>query len=108
MSYERKREVARAATFSINGEQTFAGWTFDQTWNGWAVPYFTEEVAEQVTAWLRAGGSRVQWINGRTIEVDDGQPEPALFGRVVIQTAEGPKAAWCIGGGEWVWDEVEA
>jgi hypothetical protein len=40
----------RATTFTIEvyGDVRFQGFTQDETWNGWACPYFTFEQAQRI------------------------------------------------------------
>ena len=40
----------RKTKFNIdNNENIYEGYTYGDTWNGWACPYFTKEVADQMT-----------------------------------------------------------
>lgn len=39
---------AKKKTFCINDGKGYEGYTFCDLWNGWEMPYFTKEVAEQI------------------------------------------------------------
>lgn len=44
----------REGRFGFDDGPEFEGVTTGQTWNGWACPYFTKEVAEEVIAYLKS------------------------------------------------------
>lgn len=39
---------ARKTSFSIDGEKSFKGYTFNRNWNGFECPYFTKEVSMEI------------------------------------------------------------
>lgn len=40
------RNMARKTMFCLNAGTGYSGYTFDEQWNNWELPYFTKEVAD--------------------------------------------------------------
>lgn len=40
--------MARKSTFITENNVVYDGWTFDEDWNGFAVPYFEKEEADKI------------------------------------------------------------
>jgi len=100
-------EVYSPGTFTLEGiEEKFEGWTDGLTWNGWARPCFTREVAERI---LQASGHRWSYDPSAdeftvfTSEDDD----PEQFKGETIQLGDGGSvSAYFVGAGAWVWDKI--
>lgn len=106
----------RAATFRLDdvlGDQSFPGWTLGETWNGWACPYFSLEVAAQIAEQLCASGTEETWTLDEesgtlySFEPDAAGPD-AEGGDVSIwepTTLHGERVI-ALGSGLWIWSEV--
>lgn len=96
--------------FTTDGENYFSGWYFEsQDWNGFKVPYFEDKEAREVIESLE--GLSVGRLYGGKLS-DKGwwyaEPGTAPADRTVItgqkiQTTDGEKEVWSIGGFEWTW-----
>jgi len=104
----------RNATFVIESipEETFQGYTDNDTWNGWACPYFKKSEAERV---LRASeANRYIWSYDTQqdafvvrSEDDPEDYEPEEF-KAVKRTLEGggEVTVYGIGAYSWIWELV--
>lgn len=80
----------------IMGDQTFAGYTQCEDWNGWARPYFTFEVAQNIVESLRIyQTAHYDTESDELVFEDDGEEE--RFGAIEV---EGQKL-YPIGAGSW-------
>lgn len=82
----------RATRFRIEGGPTFSGFSDDSTWNGWANPYFTLIVAQEVLDYYQdqdCEESREQWLGW------DLRPSKVHNGLDL-----------CYFGGGYLWEEV--
>jgi len=100
-------EVFSPGTFSIEGtDGRFEGWSDGSSWNGWARPCFTRDVAEGI---LEAVGFKWSYdacedaFAVATLEDD----EPGHFPGEVIELGDGGSiTAYFIGAGSWIWDKA--
>lgn len=113
MTARRDLRPARVAWDSVDGDEgVFAALVAPERWNGWAVPYFTREEGERISAWTVAlreefGADQVDMVLWH--------PEHACF--VVVSGEE----AYCtvvepitvdgvayypIGAYGWTWQEI--
>lgn len=102
--------IAIKGEFTTDGENYFSGWYFQgQDWNGFKVPYFEYKEAREVIESLE--GLSVGRLYGGKLS-DKGwwyaEPGTAPADRTVItgqkiQTTDGEKEVWSIGGFEWTW-----
>jgi len=88
----------RKGRFSIDGGEIFEGYTDGATWNGFAMPMFTREVAERVIDKYnnydgQPGGYTGYPFNDPSIVVDPDTKKAILV--------------YGIGSGGWVWEEEE-
>lgn len=98
----------RKTIFAIEGfEQNFVGYTDGTLWNGWAKPYFTKEVADQIMHINNAenNGTTMYYnsTNDRYVRIfhdDDGLTE--IFGGYDIDGMR----LYDIGTTCWIWEEV--
>jgi hypothetical protein len=76
-------------------------------WNGWIVPYFTKEVAQQVIADINAnktnGTTTLTW-RGEDIIMWEQDSEAQVIEPAQLQYDGQTITVYCIGGYEWVWD----
>jgi len=104
--------VLRAGRFELDDSPVWEGFTYGETWNGWAVPFFTKEVADQIMEWSNSftnpdliateGIIFDQEINGYWYMPDkinyEDDAEPFLVGE---------NGLVAFGSGCWTWMEVE-
>ena len=101
--------------FSLDDrDETFEGYTAGHTWNGWACPYFTAAVAQQlVDLWTKAESATLHASYDAISDTysfldEDGMDEPDTY-RVEPHEVEGQIAIlYPIGNGCWCWDEIKA
>ena len=123
-SKRSRRPVASrlSVTFEAGHDfPTVRGWSFGELWNGWEVPYFEYREAKKVATALTRDGmvtiydapsdSFYSYAEGQGIE-----PTQAEYNRlhdknlwyqwdpVTIETTEGTKKAWSIGGMSFTWE----
>jgi hypothetical protein len=100
-------EVFSPGTFSIEGtDGKFEGWSDGSSWNGWARPCFTRDVAEGI---LEA--SRYRWSYDPSADeftiVASEEDEPEQFKGEVIQLGDGGSVtAYFVGAGAWIWEKM--
>jgi hypothetical protein len=86
------------AIFRIDDGPGFAGYTDGASWNGWAMPYFTREIAMEV---LKA-------YPGDEADDEDAYRNyqfPEEDSVIIIDPETGkPIQVWPIGSGGWCWD----
>ncbi len=94
----------RAAKFIIDtfGNEAFDGFTLDETWNGWARPYFTFEQAQRIVEAHRSHGDKAWYDEAEDVfSFEMGEDEVDSF---PAETIEGRKL-YPIGTGCWIWEE---
>lgn len=90
---------------------TFSGYTFNRYWNGWQMPMFTKEVAEEVCN-KYCDGEYSTWKFDKERDAfviskaDDEENE--VYEGFDIQTENGNIHVYDIGSGNWIWDEYVA
>lgn len=104
--------MLRKGQFTIDDETAYEGYTTGETWNGWACPMFTREVAEQITATVKAE----DWEGG-TVTFDEylqtfvweseGITETTGFSETFDFTDTEHGRLYPIGAGSWIWSEVK-
>ncbi len=96
------KKVAKKLKVTINDADIFDAWTLEEEWNEWAVPYFEKSEADRV-AKIHA----CKYNSSKdTYEFEqDGVLEE--FEGVEIETEEGSKKVYSIGGGSWIWDKTD-
>lgn len=101
----------RRGLFSLDDGPSYAGYTADQTWNGWACPLFTKEVADQIAvAWAHDPLSQMAGTYDATTDTyafldPENEDEPALYPGEDHVVDGQPLRLYPIGAGCWVWDE---
>lgn len=118
----------RKTRFCIEGGPPYVGYTDDQHWNGWAVPYFEKAVADRMVADYTADGQFQAFYDAAAdtyhFQMEAGVP----FGKVVKTGSNGmhyydgwdsfrgvdvvvngqKMHLYPIGAGYWCWEEVNA
>lgn len=91
------------------GNQEFEGLDTTEHWNGWAVPFFTFEQAQQIVAAWRSAGWEASYseridafVFGACNEEHDGE-EHESFGAF---ERDGTKL-YVVGSYVWTWEKVE-
>jgi len=101
-------EVYSPGTFTLEGiEENFEGWTDGLTWNGWARPCITREVAERI---LQASGYRWSYEPSEDALIVTTSPdaEPEHFPAETIELGDGGSATvHFLGAGSWMWENTE-
>lgn len=103
----------RKARFTLDGMTdtigVFEGYTFiseKNRWNGWAIPYFTKEVADKIAeSMMERSNDVVKYrkdLNGY-LAVLEGSSDLEQFSAETIDGME----LYSLGGGSWVWEELE-
>ena len=94
-----KEPVAVKGVFSLDAMEgkDLPGYTFGDTWNGFAVPYFERPEANLIMEGL--GGT---YKDGKYL-FDDGFGEYEEYEKQSIETVDGPKEVYAIGAYSWVW-----
>ena len=105
--------------FSIDGGKTYLGYTAGQNWNGWACPYFTIDVAKQITDGASDDSLRIRYDEERDsffffytdeeeYEKEHGEIyEPYTCTGMDIMSNGEIVHVYDIGNGAWCWDEIE-
>ena len=109
------------AKISIDGEHYFDGWVSRERWNGWAIPYFTRDVAVQIARQVNADADlvaryhptdpsiRLHWVKELQafIEVDPGGLEdaPRMYYREWSHDVY--DYVYGIGGRSWCWFQAD-
>ena len=106
-------KIARKGFFSIDSLEgkKFPGYTFNQEWNGFAVPFFDKEQADKLANELH--GRFIYDPPTSYIFLDDPSKEkPSLndytdgpYKASTIETVDGKKRVYSIGGFAWTWHE---
>lgn len=104
----KEGEAFHHGRFSLNGQGHYPGYArASESWNGFAVPYFEKATADRILADLSdvLGDARYLPKDDCYIYSLTQVSEPCGERGVRIQTDEGPKTGYCIGGAAWVWEE---
>jgi hypothetical protein len=113
------RKTGEPAKFSLDHSPSFDGEDFGDTWNGWACPTFTKDVAHQIIAWLTKSSQEYDPTIPPSY-FDEATKEFVIYGYGPTQEhAEGlvperhgpyPDGTYGIGSHDWCWwrdDEEE-
>lgn len=96
------KKKAKKIKVTINDEDFFDAWTLEEEWNEWAVPYFEKPEADKVAKIhdCKYNPSTDSYEFEQDEEVEE-------FSGLMIETEEGSKKVYSIGGGSWIWDKKE-
>ena len=109
----------RKSRFCIdNNEEEFVGYTSGALWNGWATPYFTKEVADEIlksnnqhyidNKMNKEGYYAVYNAEKDQYEFyDPDLEEPDVFEGEYCETVDGRLHLYGVGAYCWIWDEIE-
>ena len=113
-------EMIRVARFSINDGPSFEGFTDGETWNGFAMPMFTKEVALEVAKSMAAGNVVVAYNNEtdtfyvldtfyvqEEMDVCNAPIDPIHAKAITHGHTDEPVTVYDFGRLGWVWMEVE-
>jgi hypothetical protein len=102
---EQNTAIWKRAEFSLEGEdESFAGWTDGEFWNGWAMPYFEFATAEKVVASLLGANGRYDAQSDSF--VTQGQDEEIWPAQNITLVGGQTIKVYGIGAGSWTWDEI--
>lgn len=109
----------RKSRFGIDtNEEEFVGYTTGALWNGWATPYFTKEVADEILAiqnqsFVENGMDKDGYYAVYNAEKDQYEfydpdlDEPEVFEGEDCETVDGELHLYGIGAYCWIWDDIE-
>lgn len=109
----------RKAKFGIDpSDEEFVGYTTGYLWNGWATPYFTKEVADEILKsnnqhYIDNGMNKEGYYAVYNAEKDQYEfydpdlEEPDVFEGEYCETVDGRLHLYGIGAYYWIWDEIE-
>lgn len=96
--------------FQIDCEPVFDGYHNRTHWNGWATPWFTKEVSDQIMTWMEENGGMWEFDPGsntytvREPGVTDGEPYRITGEHVKI--GDSMVMLYPIGTQCWTWSEL--
>jgi hypothetical protein len=106
----------RPGRFTIDDDAYYAGYTYDERWNGWSCPYFSAEVANAIMADWNArqapAGTATYDPATDTYTFADAE-DPADWEPYTVQgethLIDGqPLTLYAIGSSYWTWGEETA
>ena len=110
---EKENDVLRKGLFEVvdmNPDEPFVGYTKDEHWQIWDVPYFEKEtVLELNEKYVKSGDEFGLLYDAKRdgfIEIIYGKGLH-FFKGFVAETEDGKKKLYGIGAWEWLWSEVE-
>ena len=110
---EKENDVLRKGLFEVvdmNPDEPFVGYTKDEHWQIWDVPYFEKEtVLELNKKYVKSGDEFDLLYDAKRdgfIEIVYGKGLH-FFKGFVAETEDGKKKLYGIGAWEWLWSEVE-
>lgn len=100
-------DYARKFNFAIEDGEVFNGYTYNEHWNGWDVPYGTKEVVEKIIDVFELEDIHYDSENDQYFckMQDEDEQECFAEGIGICNTEDGFKHLYRLGNG-WVWDEV--
>ncbi len=96
------KKVAKKIRVTINDEDIFDAWHLEEEWNEWAIPYFEKQEADKVA---KIHACKYNPSKDAYAFEQDGEVEE--FSGFLIETEEGSKKVYSIGGGSWIWDKAD-
>ena len=99
--------IADKGTFCIEDGTKYKGYTFHRRWNGWEMPMFTKEVAEQIYKEAKCECFDYSYNEEKDcfIEIDTEYPdEPSEMKGSMVKTVDGELKLYSVGNG-WIWSE---
>ena len=112
-------EMRKSRFYIDTNEGEFEGYTGGYLWNGWATPYFTKEVADEILetqnkAYIDCGMDKdgcYAVYNAEKDQYEFYEPEyydgPYTVEGEDFETVDGKLHLYGIGTACWIWDEVE-
>jgi hypothetical protein len=94
--------IAEKIKVTINDTDFFDAWVVEESTNGWGVPFFEKKEADRVATihacTYNPADDTYQFKQDDVVEDFEG---------LEIETPEGPKKVYSIGGGTWIWDQAD-
>lgn len=94
--------------FNIDGNNYYVGYhNQEYRWNGWAVPCFTKEVADKIMQNMSNDDCKITYNedeNKYIVILNNDEEEKEICEMETINTNEGEKQVYCIGGCSWIWE----
>ena len=92
--------------FQIGNGLIYEGYTDGNHWNGWARPWFTREVAEQIAKEVNTDAPNTEMyyvglIDAFVYKADDVEAPEVFKGKMC-----GDMLLYPIGNGSWIWDDL--
>ena len=111
-------EMRKTRFGNDSNEEEFVGYTTGALWNGWATPYFTKEVADEIvriqnqgyTDWGMDRNEYYAVYNAEKDQYEFHNPDldwPDVFEGEDCETVDGVLHLYGIGAYCWIWDEIE-
>lgn len=100
--------IARHGQFYIDDPDStqYPGYSFGLTWNGWACPFFSYDVAQQIIADFVAEGGEGRYDDASdSFRLQSADESYAVTG-IDIETPDGSQRVYPIGAGMWIWDDA--
>ena len=96
----------------INGEKIADAYVGNQKWNGWECPFFTKEEADKVAEHLKTNCDCIVEYDAdkdeyKTRYKDDDVEDTEIWDATTVETVDGRKHVYCIGGWAWCWELIE-
>lgn len=94
--------------FEIEGvDEGFAGWSDGRAWNGWAMPYFEFDEAENVIAAVSPDSARYHEDLDAFVAKNQDDEDETWASETIALPDGGQVKVYPIGAGSWIWDEAE-
>jgi hypothetical protein len=96
--------------FYIDDSKIYEGYTAGNTWNGWACPYFTKEVALNILKAMADAGDIAEYSYDEVtdeIKYTFANEEPESERGVMIRYGKDSLKAYGLGSFAWVWCDVK-
>lgn len=97
--------------FTIEGDGEFKGYTNGETWNGWATPYFTKEVAKKVIEHYARDVDVTYYDKAKdlfAVKFDEVTDEETEYFEGHTVSIEGEEVTlYPVGAYSWTWDEIK-
>lgn len=102
-------DLARKAKFAIEDGTVFEGYSYNEYWNGWFVPYGTKETVDAIAKEFELKDARYDEKEDNFYYIQEDEHKEYVFGFGVglCNTDDGLKHLYRLGDG-WIWSESES
>ncbi len=95
---------AQKSQFTLDGGPAYDGYTKGDRWNGWACPYFTRGVIEEIAStWSDSEEDSIKFVDGKCVITVCGETE--TIDMTSLETEEGIKDVYDFGLLGFVWED---